>query len=254
MKKIVAGLLALNAGLFFLARDDPPTDLNALQIRITSIEQTLPLREANAAWLERVQPLLGTAPEEDPNELLGRLRDLASGWHFEITEAANRGGTPANVVFVGRGSYQAIVALIAEIERSDGARLDAISLTRRDDEAIDATFEIAVRKGPWQELSCDQRPEPATETASIHLLGNDPFNAPKVEAPTPTTKPQLRFKGFFSGASGITAIVETENKVLLLTPGEQLPSGGSMVTASTERLEIQDGRGARWTYDMEKTR
>ena len=254
LTKIAVGLLAFNVVFFFLARGEAQTDLNALKVRIASIEQTLPLREANSAWLEKVMPFVENPPEEDPTSLLGRLRELANGWHFEVTEAANRGGTPTNIVFIGRGSYRAIAAVISEIERSEATRLDSLSLVRRDEETIDASFEMSIRRGPWVEISCDQRPEPATQTSEIHQLSNDPFNTPEATMAAPTLKPQLRFTGFFSSASRITAIIEAGNKVMLLMPGERLPGGESMVTASAERLEIQDGKGNRWTYEIEKAR
>ncbi|MFZ2960408.1 MAG: hypothetical protein WA705_26305 [Candidatus Ozemobacteraceae bacterium] len=247
-------LLAINAVVYFFFGNTSPPDLAALQLHITTIEQTLPLREANTAWYEKVHSLLEDPPQEDPADLLARLRDLATGWHFEVVEAANRGGNPTSVVFNGHGSYQAIAALVAEIERSDATRLDGLSLVHRDDEDLDASFMLSVRKGPWSDQACDQRPDPTTKVPVIHQLINDPFNPQKAVVVAPTQKPPLKFTGYFSNNAHVTAIIEIGNNVILLIPGDQLPTGERLLTATADQLEIQDKGGARWVYEMEKVK
>jgi len=258
LTKVAIGLLAFNAGFFCLARDEPPPDVNNIRLRIASLEQTLPLRKANTAWLEKVKPALESPPQEEPADVLGRLRDMAAGWHFEILEAANRGGTPTTVVVLGHGSFQAVAALIGEIERSEATRLESLSLSRRDDGTLDASFEMVIRRGPWVGAMTDQRPAPLPAPPVIHQLINDPFtpsaqSAPAVSA-APAQKPGVRFTGFFSGPRGVTAFIESGNQVILLNPGDRLPTGEAMATASEDQIEFQDTRGTRWSYEMEKPR
>lgn len=252
LTKVVIVLVVFNTGLFFLARDDPAPDLSAQRLRITTIEQTLPLREANMTWYEKAKPAVETVPQEEPNALVGRLRDLASGWHFEVTEAANRGGDPPSIMFAGHGSYQAVAALIGEIERCDAARLDSISLVRHDADTLDAAFEVTVRHGPWKELPFDTRPEPATETPTIHQLGNDPFSNPTMVIAAPVQKPALRFTGYFSSPKSTTAFVEVDSQVILATVGASIVGGARVVSITQDLIALQDAHGDRWTYEMEK--
>ncbi|MBA4363205.1 MAG: hypothetical protein C0411_21115 [Pseudomonas sp.] len=252
---MVIGLVVANTGLLFMARSEPSPDLVGLQLKIATLEKNLPARESAVSWAEKARPALEAFPQEDPAALLTRLRDLSTSWHFDVIEAASRGGDPANVLLAGQGPYQSITALISEIERCDAARLDRLSLTRQDNEAITAAFELSVRRGPWRETPCATRPEVATESTNVHQFGNDPFNAPAPPVQASANKPDLKFKGYCLSPSGATAIVEigSSSNVLLAKSGEHLPGGERLVSVTPDNLEIEDGGGARWKYAIEKS-
>jgi len=248
----LATLAVMNVGLAAWERGQVIPSIDELRARSVELEKALPARERAAAWVERMRPVVAEGVQDDAAVLLSRLRTLGTASRFEIAEAANRGGEPANVVLTGQGPYHAVCSLLEELDRNAAVKLDRLGVTRSDDASVEARFEFSVRSGPWVGVPTQALCEPATAPPSLQMGGGDPFDVRPRPVAQPRQQPHLRFVGYYEGKGGATAIVEDGMRVVLAGIGDRLPGGQRLINATANQIEVQDERGGRWTYRMER--
>lgn len=253
----LAGLAAANLALWAWGAGPAPPDPQFLRDQVAPRERDLPAREAAAAWVARVRPLLVEPASFEPTAYLARLRALAETTGVELTEAAHRGGEPASLLLAGQGPFAGVMRIAEEAGAPASARLEGLDLAGTADGRLRFEVRLALRHGPWAGPPQAARGEPLAEPAPVRVTGPDPFAgaAPPLPAPaTPGLRRALRYLGCHQGPGGTTVIVEDGTHAVLLRIGDRLPGGGRLVSADPARIGIEDEGGSRWDVAMETSR
>ncbi|MBF0547197.1 MAG: hypothetical protein HQM08_22345 [Candidatus Riflebacteria bacterium] len=253
----IAIVLGITNVLFWFLCQPEEIKENPFEIRakIQTLENEMPELEKLASWTIRAELCVKDPPSQEPNTLLAKLRAIAQGNNFLITESVNQGGEPNKIIISGRGNYRAAAGLVSELDHNKATQIAKISMELRDDNLIETSIEAIVQNGAWYGQAPDKdKPEPIPEisTAFISLGKFDLFNAPKAVVSRPIPRSVVKYIGYYSEHGQITVILEENGKVVMLNNDESSPAGNKIVSATEEKIALVNQRGAKWVVAMEK--
>ncbi len=262
---VLAGLVAGNLLAWWTAWPGVPAETTAdLRSRIQALEGQVAAAEKKNDWCHKMTAVLEKPPGEPAAQVLGKLQEEACRVGFRVTEASQFGDQPVRITLAGFATYAGAQAVVNAAARNPAVLLERITLSVRDDGAVETKLGATVRNGPWVAPPlAGEPPEPIPEDHNVpalgvaNLFGTGTPPPPPSPLPSPVAaaqRPLLVYRGYFIETGTPTVMVQENGNHLLIKVGSPTPQGVTITGATPDHLTLRDTRGETWTITMQSGR
>ncbi len=233
-------------------------NITAVQNEIAELEKKIPNLQEQHQWAKAAKACIIDPPEADAGQLLGKWSQMSSRLGVEITEASQNTGKINEVKLAGSGSFNNISLILNNIAIEKAALVKRLSLMQTTEDLWSVEISIAIRSGAWEYFPTRQKnPVPVElENDNAAINSGRPFINQVRRTPTPVSREQIRYIGYFSEQSTPAVIIEVSGKFEVLKCGEKTPGGAVIKSACINELLLANvdasGRETTWTVKMEK--